>query len=312
MNAETYSQNWPAYNQAQCSEKPLFMGLLADLCSRIEEPEYKFGRPRNSLANMIYCSVFKVYSTYSGRRFTSDMRFAHEKGYISKTPSYNSIFDYFKKEELTPVLESLITESSKPMADLDTDFAVDSSGFSTSEYAQWSEHKWGSGRKSDKLRLWVKAHLMVGVKTNIVTSVKLTDGFASDVRQFEPLVRKTADNFCIREISADRAYSSRKSLEVVRDVGGTPLIPFKKNTTGKSGGSYLWADTYHKFMAHREEFMTRYHKRSNAESTFFMIKSKFGSHVRSKTKTAQYNEVLCKVLCHNICVLIQEMHERGG
>jgi len=30
-----------------------------------------------------------------------------------------------------------------------------------------------------------------------------------------------------------------------------------------------------------------------------------------KTKDAQVNELLAKVLCHNICVVIQEMHELG-
>ena len=31
----------------------------------------------------------------------------------------------------------------------------------------------------------------------------------------------------------------------------------------------------------------------------------------SKTQEAQFNEVLCKVLCHNIVVLIHEMFELG-
>jgi len=42
-----------------------------------------------------------------------------------------------------------------------------------------------------------------------------------------------------------------------------------------------------------------------------MIKGKFGSHLRSKGDTAQINEALCKILCHNICVLIHSMHEFG-
>jgi len=42
-----------------------------------------------------------------------------------------------------------------------------------------------------------------------------------------------------------------------------------------------------------------------------MIKSKFGDSVRSKTEVAQVNEVLLKVLCHNICVVIHEMFELG-
>ncbi len=45
------------------------------------------------------------------------------------------------------------------------------------------------------------------------------------------------------------------------------------------------------------------------ETTFSMIKSKFGDALRSKTERAQINEALCKVLCHNICCLIQSMYE---
>lgn len=42
-----------------------------------------------------------------------------------------------------------------------------------------------------------------------------------------------------------------------------------------------------------------------------MIKAKFRDHVRSKTDVAMQNEVLCKILCHNICCLIQAMYELG-
>jgi hypothetical protein len=40
-----------------------------------------------------------------------------------------------------------------------------------------------------------------------------------------------------------------------------------------------------------------------------MIKGKFESAPRSKSYAGQINEVLCKVLCHNICVLAQATHE---
>jgi hypothetical protein len=50
---------------------------------------------------------------------------------------------------------------------------------------------------------------------------------------------------------------------------------------------------------------------TNVESTFSMIKAKFRDHVRSKTDVAMTNEVLCKIICHNICCLIQAMYELG-
>ncbi len=42
-----------------------------------------------------------------------------------------------------------------------------------------------------------------------------------------------------------------------------------------------------------------------------MVKAKFGDSVRSKSNTGQINEALCKGLCHNICVLVQAIHEFG-
>ena len=42
-----------------------------------------------------------------------------------------------------------------------------------------------------------------------------------------------------------------------------------------------------------------------------MIKAKFGASVRAKSTEAQVNEVLVKILCHNIVVLIQSMFELG-
>ena len=42
-----------------------------------------------------------------------------------------------------------------------------------------------------------------------------------------------------------------------------------------------------------------------------MIKGMFGDALRSRSDTGQVNEILLKVLSHNICVLVQEMHELG-
>jgi transposase len=68
---------------------------------------------------------------------------------------------------------------------------------------------------------------------------------------------------------------------------------------------------YHLFMHRREDFMEHYHRRSNIETAYSMIKSKFGSALRSKSDIGQINEALCKVLCHNVCVLVQATHELG-
>jgi transposase len=96
--------------------------------------------------------------------------------------------------------------------------------------------------------------------------------------------------------------------------GAIPYIPFKTNSREQNdygAKSTVWTKMFHYYNLHREEFLTHYHKRSNVETTFHMIKSKFGQRLRSKTLTAQINETLCKVLCHNLCVVIQSVHELG-
>jgi transposase len=312
VTRKTYKQEWPAYNMAQTQEKAQFQYLLHQLCNGVGEPAQRTGRPRLPLEDMIFAMAFKVYSTVSGRRFMSDLRDAHGKGYISKLPCYNSIFNYFEDEMLTPHLLMLIEESSLPLQAIERDFAVDSSGLSTSRFEQWMHAKYSNPQLMER-RPWVKVHLMCGVKTNIVTAVEITDKYQGDCPRFAPLVNATAQNFVMNEVSADKAYLSADNLKTVVDNSAMPYIPFKANAATNAKAqkrqSPLYKQMYHYFSYNQERFMASYHKRSNVETTFSMIKAKFGDALRSRTKTAQINEALCKVLCHNICCLIQSMYE---
>lgn len=303
---KTYSQNWPAYNAAQTSEQDKFQALLHDLCAGVEEPESKSGRPPMPLKDMIFSATFKTYSTFSGRRFMSDLREAKERGYIWKTPHYNSIFRYLESDAITPILRDLVIQSSLPLRTVEVDFAVDSSGFTTSRFIRWFDVKYGKPRAEHE---WVKFHLMCGVKTNVVTGIEIGEQFSGDSPFFPPMVETTAKHFKISEISADKSYDSRNCVNTVVKVGGTPFIALRSTATGGVGGAYK--QMFHYFQFKRDEFLQHYHKRSNAESTFSMLKRKFGDYLRSKDKTAMINEALCKVLCHNIVVLIHEMHELG-
>ncbi len=305
---KTYTQNWVAYNPAQQNEKRLFMKLLAEAVKGTENPEYKIGRPRMPFEDMIYSMVFKVYSTFSGRRFNSDLVDAYAKGYIGKKPHYNSVFNYFQKSELTSFLTELVIFTSRALQDVETDFAIDSTGFTTCGFNRWYNHRYG---KDIDYKKWIKCHFMCGIKTNIITSVKLTEETESDCKQFKELFTTTARNFDMKEISADKAYSSKENHDLVDALGADPYIMFKKNANGRARGSLVWKRMYHFYKLHEEKFLEHYHKRSNVEATVSMLKRKFGSNVRSKKWDAQVNEVLCKIIAHNICVIIQEMFELG-
>jgi transposase len=303
------SPNWTAYNAAQSEKKTRFVELLADLCNTVEQPVQGMGRPRLPLSDMLFAAAYKVYVGFSARRFTSDLKDAHLRGLIGNAAHFNSVNRYMANPELTDALKSLVTMSSLPLKAAESDFAVDSSGFSTSRFVRWYNKKYG--REVDS-RVWVKVHLMCGVHTKIVSSVEVSGWTVHDTNYFVPLVETTAEHFQLRDVSADRAYLSRKNLKTVQELGGTPFVPFKKNTLEPTiEEDTTWAKMYYYFMYNRLNFMEHYHMRSNVESAFSMIKGKFGDAVRSKSDTGQVNEALCKVLCHNICCLVQAIHELG-
>ena len=306
VERKTYSQQWPAYNRAQVAEKDLFQQLLAALCKGIEEPPRATGRPRTPLADVVFSACFKVFSTLSGRRFMCDLQDAHTKGHVGSVPHYNSIFRHLENEKLTPILTQLIERSSLPLTAIEQDFAADSTGFTTSRFHRWFDHKYGAERKEHD---WVKVHLMVGVVTHVVTAAEIYDRNTNDSPILPSLLDTTAKNFKVSEVSADNQYSSERNLQAIAMHGAKAYIPFRSNATGGVGG--LYAKALHFFSLYREEFMASYHKRSNIESANSMIKAKFGDSVRSKTTVAMKNEALCKILCHNICCLIQAMHEFG-
>jgi len=308
----TYGQSWTVYNDVQTHEQERFIELLNELCKGIAQPEHKgAGRRNRPLSDVVMGITCKVYSTMSGRRAMTDMRELENRGLVAKAPSYNSVYDYLGNPALTPLLKSLIEKSASPLRAVETDFAVDSSGFATNTYNRWFDHKWGKERSEVK---WVKAHLMCGVDTHVVTAVEVTPTETADAPQLPALVNTTASTFNVKEVSADKAYSSRNNLHAIQAVNATPYIPFKSYSKGSQGHKpfdSLWDRMLHFYAFNRETFLQHYHRRSNVESTLSMIKRKFGAAVRAKTPVAQVNEVLCKVLCHNICTLLMSTEELG-
>ena len=300
----TYTQDWTAYNKAQVEEKDRVQVLLAGLCDGIEQPAQKTGRPRLPLRDAVYGATMKVYGTMSGRRSSTDLRACETAGHMTKAPKYNTVFKYMEQPSLLPLLRRLVDESARPLAAIERKFAVDGTGFASPTYVRWFDYMHGEDRR---VQQWVKLHAAVGTLTNVVTAAEVTVGTANDSPEFPALVARTAANFKVEEVSADKAYLSHANLAAVEKVGGIPFVPFKSNS-GKSG-SEAWERMYHYFSLNRDAFLAHYHSRSNVEATFSAMKRKFGSGVRSKSQPAQFNEVMLKCLCHNLSMLVHSIHE---
>lgn len=300
----TYSQTWATYNHAQSQEIELFDQFLCQLVSTIGEQERGGkGRPRMKLKDRVFCCIMKAYSQLSSRRAQCLYHQALQRHQISLSPHFNVVIQALNRKEITPLLRELVHLSAQPLASVETNFAIDSSGFRCSTFGQYCAEKHGLKRKHN----WLKCHIATGITTNIVADVVITKEHVGDSPQLKKLLRNVSEHFAIGEVTADKAYSSRKNYEIVGSLGGTAYIPFKKNAKGTAKGSPLWKRAYHYFQLHKDEFMEHYHQRSNVESTFSAIKKKFGETIKSRNKVAQENELLCKIIAYNITVLIHEM-----
>lgn len=300
------------YNLAQSNEKASFRAVLYHLAQSLKVPEEDMirnkGRTPTLIEDVIFTAVYKVYAGISGRRYMTDVRELQAFGFTSHAMSYNCIFDYLKRESFTEILQSLISLTASPFSHIEQNFAIDSTGFRIPKIYKWHDEKHGWRQR----RQWIKCHACVGVKSHIVTAVKVTPRSIGDSPVLPELADATLEQFNVAQVAADGAYLSVKNLEHLDTAGIFPAIPFHSNhkVYTQPPGS-VWRKMFHLFALNSVEYQEMINRQAQVESTFSMVKMKFGERIYSKNSTGQMNEVLCKVLCHNICVLVYWLYQFG-
>lgn len=94
-------------------------------------------------------------------------------------------------------------------------------------------------------------------------------------------------------------------------LGAQPFIAFQDRITKENKDApEIWNKMLRYFQKNREQFLKFYHRRSNVETVFAMVKMRLGEFLKSKNYEAQRNELLMKFIVHNITCLVQEIFER--
>ena len=301
--------DWRTYNRTQTNEGWAFPQLLHDLCALVLEPVGSAtGRPRVPIRDLLFGEVYREYSGLSSRRCHAIIEEIAMDGWISQAYSYNAGTSFLKEPETTDLLRALIAESARPLRSIERTFAPDSSGFSTSTHGRWHDEKHGAVKTG---KTYVKTHIMVGVTTHIITAAAASVEPLGDITAFPKLLEETRGaHFTVDELVADSAYRSEAMLEWLDNLGIDAWIPFRNNARFHYDGS-LWDRHLAVFLLNQDRFLQHYHQRSQVETAFSMIKTKYGDNVRGKTPTSQANNVLCKLLAHNLYVLIRSIYELG-
>lgn len=299
------------------NEKRMFWLLLSELAELFDEKENlsSGGRPKTKLSDLIFSLGLKLYTNASGRRLNSDLKLFEDLRFISKAPGVNTLNDFLNCEGTEKLLMTLLQITALPLKFLDREMiAMDSSGFGTQQYEKWIKVRFKVGKNGKPLtNLWknyVKAHITCGVRTHAIYSCVITPGNYSDDRQVPELLEQLSYNAKPLMISGDKAYSSYRTLQIIKKLGAIPIIPFKSNSNPQENSPDVWKIAYDFFSNHRNEFDFYYRQRPQVESTFSIVKRKFCEVLKCKNFESQRNELLMKFICHNICRLIAQIFEK--
>ena len=336
-SVERWPRDWAAYNVAQTHEGSDVKALLGGLADVINVTEARLRGPRGRgrrwfpLGQAVFAVVLKAYSGLACRPFESLLRECVEQGYLRdapggfsgwdvdatsvsvssrvRIPQFNTVGSMVRAEWLTPLLLDLVTVTSRPLRDVEHVFAIDGTGWATRWYDRWLDHRLAS--EADRQQ-WVKLHLVVGTKTNVVARAAISPGHHHDNPYFRGLITETAKYFDIETVVADLGYSSHANHALGGELGFNVRIPFKSNTRSPSDDENSeWDKNLRFFLDHYEKFLAEYHQRSNGESTNGALKVTQPQKLRTKSFDAQMNEGLAKLLAYNLRVLAREVRMRG-
>ena len=144
--------------------------------------------------------------------------------------------------------------------------SVDGTGMSTRRIERWSSIK----KNVSEHHAYQKLHARTNNDLMTVEDFAVTKGTTGDSPVGIALMERRdpgAGDSCL-----DAAYLSRYICNLLNDLGRTPYIWIKKNTTHNSKGSHTWATMVRLFENDPDEFMWHYHARSTVESVFNAIK----------------------------------------
>lgn len=313
----TTKRNWKVYNSLKTRRFQIFLAMLLLIVDAVPVPSpEKRGRPPTDYRVILICGAIKVYLKVSYRELVGCLEMLKEDLGLEKVPHFNTIRKYMVSSMMATTLGAALLLTVQPIAALETVFASDGTGFSTSNRSEYytirlkgRKIKIKSGKKvklkdalmeKKKKKGFVKLHIAIGAFTLMIAAATATLGNRHDSTQLGALVEQVTTVFSIEDWCADSAYLSRDICNLVAKNGGMPYIWPKSNTTARSKGSHAWRKMVLLFQENLDEFKRHYHQRSKVESVFMVLKRHFGDYVLSRKEEAQLNELLFKAVDYNL------------
>lgn len=302
-------RNWSLINEKQAKQDLYAWDLISLMVDSLEIPviRNRTGRPPANPSDQLKLAILKIYNKSSFRRQHSFNTIYSNSGYTTKLLRRTAVNAVFIEDSFTGYLEEIYRRLADLLIPFENTFAIDSSGFGTRYNSRWVKVRLDFQKHRD----YKKVHIICGTNTHIITEVKILEGTSADSPQLPELFNATAKRFKIKRLCADSGYLSRENVQIVTDAKARPFIMPKINSIRASKGYGAWYKMIRMWQEQPERFSKEYHLRSNVESVFSMMKTTLLDGISSKTIISQKNELLIRVICHNLSVVIDAIFRFG-
>ena len=284
-------------------EKLSFLNCMCNFLDSLEfETEQVNGRPKANQREILKNLLVMSYNSMSYRRAISDIEILYDKGLILEKISRTTLNDYVNNSKTIEILERLIQLTSTYFKIEDT-LIVDSTWFGEKMYV-------GGCNKvhNNKQGLFNTRKIHIGILKNskIICYAKATSGTRHDCPIFKEILSETIKIFNIKYCLGDAGYVSKENYILCEDNNIKAFLNFKKNYKSSGGKSNLWKQQIDLWKNNKDVWHESYRFRVLVESTFSVIKKKFGNYLRSRNQESMDVEMLLKCLCYNLCIISKD------
>ncbi len=186
----------------------------------------------------------------------------------------------------------------KRLIDGRPEVAIDATGLETRHVSAYYVDR--KGYRRFKRKRWPKLTAVAHTTTHLIAGVVVSQGPSQDSPQFPDAIRQAATHLHPHRVLADRGYDAEHNHRLCREEVGIPstIIPINKRNSGRQ-----WPQSKYRRQMRRCFFKLKYAQRWQAESVFSRHKRRRGSALTARSETTQKQEILWRILTHNLMIL---------